>query len=140
MDTSIQYDRRRPALVQGRPATEPGANASANTTRGRAAATTAVRSGLAYALVYERLAITLYYTALTTPAVMRDRRLAGPSGDPRDPGLPPGGNPANVRILQAALDAEVKHAAALAQARVASPSTHFYLPASTFRQPRSVQA
>src|SRR5207248_6814793 len=87
----------------------------------------------------ERLAITLYYTGLTTPAVMRDRRLAGRSGDPRDPGLPPGGNPANVRIVQAALDAEVKHAAALAQAGAASPITHFYFPAATFRQLGSVQ-
>jgi Ferritin-like domain len=107
-------------------------------TRGSATNTT-LRSSLAYALVYERLAITLYYTALTTPAVMRDRRLAGVSGDPHDPGLPPGGNPANVRILQAALDAEVKHAAALAQAGAVSPITHFYFPATTFQQLGSVQ-
>jgi hypothetical protein len=98
-----------------------------------------VRSSLALALVYERLAITLYYTALTTPAVMRDRRLAGVSGNPHNPGLPPGGNPANVRILQAALDAEVKHAAALTQAGAASPITHFYFPTSTFHQLGSVQ-
>jgi hypothetical protein len=98
-----------------------------------------VRSSLALALVYERLAITLYYTALTTPAVMRDPRLAGVSGDSHNPGLPPGGNPGNVRILQAALDAEVKHAAALAQAGAASPITHFYFPASTFQRLGSVQ-
>src|SRR5436305_15312045 len=129
MDNS--HDRRRPA-------TAPDAPATARTTHG-SAATTAVRSSLALALVYERLAITLYYTALTTPAVMRDRRLAGVSGDPHDPGLPPGGNPANVRILQAALDAEVKHAAALAQAGATSPITHFYFPTSTFHQLGSVQ-
>ena len=138
MDNRIDHDRRRPAVHEPRPATEPGATVSTATTRGRATTTT-VRSSLALALVYERLAITLYYTALTTPAVMRDRRLAGVSGDPHDPGLPPGGNPANVRILQAALDAEVKHAAALAQAGATSPITHFYFPASTFQQLGSVQ-
>src|SRR5919197_2701351 len=138
MDNRIHHDRRRPAVHEPRPATEPGATASTATTRGRAA-TTAVRSSLALALVYERFAITLYYTALTTPAVMRDRRLAGVSGNPHNPGLPPGGNPANVRILQAALDAEVKHAAALAQAGAASPITHFYFPTSTFHQLGSVQ-
>src|SRR2546423_642487 len=129
MDNS--HDRRRPATV-------PDAPAPARTTHG-SAATTTVRSSLALALVYERLAITLYYTALTTPAVMRDPRLAGRSGDPHDPGLPPGGNPRNVRILQAALDAEVKHAAALAQAGAASPIPHFYFPAATFQQLGSVQ-
>jgi hypothetical protein len=106
MDNRSPHDRRRPALHERRPATEP--DTTATTTHG-SAATTTVRSSLAHALVCERLAITLYYTALTTPAVMRDRRLAGRSGDPHDPGLPPGGNPANVRILQAALDAEGKH-------------------------------
>src|SRR5919202_5997174 len=114
MDNRIDHDRRRPAVHEPRPATELGATASTATTHGSAAATT-VRSSLALALVSERLAITLYYTALTTPKVMRDPRLAGRSGDPHDPGLPPGGNPGNVRILQAALDAEVKHAATLAQ-------------------------
>jgi Ferritin-like domain len=138
MVNRIHHDRRWPALHERRSAAEPGTTATATTTRGNAP-TTAVRSSLALALVYERLAITLYYTALTTPAVMRDRRLAGVSGDPHDPGLPPGGNPANVRILQAALDAEVKHAAALTQAGATSPITHFYFPASTFHQLGSVQ-
>ena len=138
MNNRIQHDRRQPALHERRSAAEPGTTVTATTTRGNAT-TTSVRSSLAYALVYERLAITLYYTALTTPAVMRDPRLAGVSGDPHDPGLPPGGNPANVRILQAALDAEVKHAAVLAQAGAASPITHFYFPASTFHQLGNVQ-
>jgi hypothetical protein len=138
MDNRIQHNRHWPARHERRPAIAPGATASTTTPRG-SAATTTVRSSLAYALVYERLAITLYYTALTTPAVMRDPRLAGRSGDPHDPGLPPGGNPAHVRILQAALDAEVKHAAALAQAGAASPITHFYFPASTFQQLGSVE-
>ena len=138
MDNRIHHDRPQPALRERRSAAEPGTTASTTTTRGNATTTT-VRSSLAYALVYERLAITLYYTALTTPAVMRDPRLAGVSGDPHDPGLPPGGNPANVRILQAALDAEVKHAALLARAGAASPITHFYFPASTFQRLGSVQ-
>src|SRR5256714_8607648 len=129
MDNS--HDRRRLA-------TAPDAPATAATTRGRAAITT-VRSSLTLALVYERLAITLYYTALTTPAVMRDHRLAGRSGNPHDPGLPPGGNPANVRIVQAALDAEVKHAAALAQAGAAFRIKDFYFAAATFQQLGSVQ-
>jgi hypothetical protein len=138
MDNRIHHDRRQPALHERRSAAEPGATASTATTHGSAAATT-VRSSLALALVYERLAITLYYTALTAPAVMRDPRLAGVSCDPNDPGLPPGGNPANVCILQAALDAEVKHAATLAQVGATSPITHFYFPASTFQQLGSVQ-
>src|SRR5919197_2184634 len=138
MDNRIHHDRRRPASHERRSAAEPGTTTTATTTRG-SATTTTVRSSLALALVSERLAITLYYTALTTPNVMRDPRLAGRSGDPHDPGLPPGGNPANVRILQAALDAEVKHAAALAQAGAASPITHFYFPTSTFHQLGSVQ-
>jgi hypothetical protein len=78
MDHRIHHDRHRPALLEPRPATEPGTTAATTTTRGRATTTT-VRSSLAHALVYERLAITLYYTALTTPAVMRDPRLAGVS-------------------------------------------------------------
>src|SRR5437867_4278493 len=96
MDYGLHHDRRWPALHERRPATEPGATAPANTTRGRAAtttggraatttggraatttggraatttggraatttggraATTSVRSSLALALVYERLAI-----------------------------------------------------------------------------------
>src|SRR2546423_3449296 len=138
MVNRIHHDRRWPALRERRSTAEPATTASATTTRGNAP-TTAVRSSLALALVYERLAITLYYTALTTPAVMRDPRLAGRSGDPHDPGLPPGGNPANVRIVQAALDAEVKHAAALAQAGAASPIKHFYFAAATFQQLGSVQ-
>jgi hypothetical protein len=138
MDNRLHHDSRHPAVHERRPATQPGTTATAHTTHG-SATTTTVRSSLAYALVYERLAITLYYTALTTPAVMRDPRLAGRSGDPHDPGLPPGGTPRNVRILQAALDAEVKHAAALVQAGAASPITHFYVPASTFHQLGSVQ-
>ena len=92
----------------------------------------AIQDILDTALMGERLAITFYYTALTTPAVMHDPRLGGPSADPNHPGSPPGGNPANVKTLQAALDAEVKHAAALVAAGGRSPSVRFYFPVGTF--------
>lgn len=92
----------------------------------------AVQAILDTALTAERLAITFYYTALTTHAVLRDARLTGPSVDPFNPGQLPGGNPANVKDLQAALDAELRHAEALAAAGARSPHTAFYFPAGTF--------
>lgn len=92
-----------------------------------------IRSVLNALLDAERLAITLYFTALTTPAVLHSRRLGGGSADPNNPGRPPNGAPEHVRYLQAALDAEVKHASALAAAGASSPYTRFYFPASTFR-------
>ena len=91
-----------------------------------------VQTILDTALTIERLMVTFYYTALTSRDVMRDSRLAGPSANPNNPGLPPGGHPSNVRYLQAALDAEVKHAALLTKEGARSPSTHFYFPTSTF--------
>ena len=96
--------------------------------------TDTVPSILNTALLTERIAATLYYTALTTPAVMRDSRLAGRSADPKNPGLPPGGSPQHVRFLQAALDAELKHAALLSAAGAQSPYTRFYFPPTTFRR------
>lgn len=92
-----------------------------------------VQSILNTALIAEQLAIAFYYTALTTPALMHDPRLGGSSADPNNPGLPPDGYPSNVRYLQAALDAEVKHAAALANAGATSPYRHVYFPATTFK-------
>src|SRR5919202_3037969 len=89
---------------------------------------------LATLLLTERLATTFYYTALTSPGVMGDSRLGGSSTDALDPGLPPDGNPPHVRCLQAALDAESKHAAMLAQAGATSPHTQFYFPRATFTQ------
>ncbi len=83
-------------------------------------------------LVAEQLMTTFYYTALTSPAVMRDHRLSGPSADPNNPGLPPGGTPRNVRFLQAALDAEVKHAAAARSAAATGGRPGFYFPTATF--------
>jgi len=84
------------------------------------------------ALTAERIAITYYYTALTTPAILRDSRLAGLSPGLHNPARPPNGAPQHVRFLQAALDAEVKHADLLAQVGAASPYRHFYFPPTTF--------
>jgi len=84
------------------------------------------------ALTVERIAITYYYTALTTPAILRDSQLAGVSLDLNNPARPPNGAPQHVRFLQAALDAEVKHADLLAQIGATSPYRHFYFPPTTF--------
>ena len=96
--------------------------------------TDTIQSILTTALAAERIAATLYYAALTTPAVMRNSALAGRSADPNDPGLPPGGHPQKVRFLQAALDAELKHAALLSAAGAQSPYTRFYFPPTTFQR------
>jgi hypothetical protein len=93
-----------------------------------------VSSILATLLMTERLATTFYYTALTSPGVMGNSRLGGSSTDALNPGLPPNGNPSHVRYLQAALDAESKHAALLAQAGASAPYTRFYFPRATFTQ------
>lgn len=85
------------------------------------------------ALVAEQLATTFYYTALTTTELMSDSQLGGSSTDPNHPGLPPNGNPGNVRFLQAALDAELKHANSLAEAGAHSTISRFYFPVGTFR-------
>ncbi len=85
-------------------------------------------------LTVERVALTFYYAGLTSRGVMRDRSLSGLSADPNNPGTPRSGNPHNVHYLQAALDAEVKHAAALVDGGAVSPYKHFYYPADTFRR------
>lgn len=91
-----------------------------------------IQTVLDTALAAERVATTFYYTMLTTPAVVGDQRLAGRSADPNNPGLPPGGDPGNVRNMQAALDAEAKHAAALIGAGASAATGHYYFPATTF--------
>jgi hypothetical protein len=93
-----------------------------------------VPSILATLLLTERLATTFYYTGLTSPGVMRNSGLGGSSTNALDPGLPPNGNPSHVRYLQAALDAESKHATLLVQAGATSPHTQFYFPRATFTQ------
>lgn len=85
-------------------------------------------------LVLERLTLTLYYGGLTAPGIIGSSALAGPSRDAHNPGLPPGGNPQQVRYLQAALDAEAKHGAALERAGAVSPSTRFFFPHETFER------
>ena len=87
---------------------------------------------LTVALIAEQLATAFYYTALTSRELMSVPELGGSSIDPNHPGLPPSGTPANVRFLQAALDAEVKHAAALRGSGAIPTYTHYYFPASTF--------
>ncbi len=83
-------------------------------------------------LTAERLAATFYYTALTTPAVMRDHRLGGRYIDPNAFRPRPSGNAHHVRYVQAALDAETKHAALLGEVGARSSVEHFYFPAAAF--------
>jgi len=83
-------------------------------------------------LVAEQLMTAFYYTALTSPAVMRDHRLSGPSADPNNPGLPPGGTPRNVRFSQAALAAVYTPAPAGGRAAATAGRPGFYFPAATF--------
>ncbi len=85
------------------------------------------------ALTAKQLAMAFYYKGLTTPAIMHDPRLGGPSADPNNPGQAPGGNPANVKDMQAILDSEVKHAQALTSAGAISPYKTFYFPHNTFQ-------
>lgn len=87
---------------------------------------------LTVALIAEQLAATFYYTALTSRDLMSVPELGGSSIDPNHPGVPPNGTPANVRFLQAALDAEVKHATALLGSGAIPTYTHYYFPATTF--------
>src|SRR5207248_4757080 len=84
------------------------------------------------ALIAEQLATTFYYTGLTAPAILRDPRVAGSSGDPN--AVAPDGNAVNVAFLQAALDQEQKHAQVLANVGATSPFTSFHFPAATFER------
>lgn len=98
-----------------------------------ACATDTVRSILDTALLAEHIATAFYYSGLTSPAVLRTPKLAGGSADPNNPGLPPNGNPHHVRYLQAALDAEAKHAVLLIQTGATfNPFRKFYFPPTTF--------
>ncbi len=82
------------------------------------------------ALIAEQLAMTFYYTGLTTTAITRTPQVAGSSGNPL--AVAPDGNPGNVAYLQAALDQEYKHAVLLKGAGAVSPFKSFYFPSSTF--------
>jgi len=84
------------------------------------------------ALVAEQLATTFYYTGLTTPKVVSDRRVAGSSANPN--AVAANGDREDVAYLQAALDQERKHARLLASLGAISPYQQFYFPASTFER------
>lgn len=100
-----------------------------------------VQTILDTALLAEQLSASFYYAGLTAPRIMRSHYLAGASGNPLNPGLPPGGNPHQVRYLQAALDAELKHVTLLADSGARSQALRFYVPAQAMdRLGTSVQA
>ena len=121
-------------LLLGAPrTTEAATSATGSATRSDAASAASIQQILNTALTAEQLAMAFYYKALTTPAIMHDRRLGGPSADPNNPGHEPGGNPANVKDMQSILDSEVKHAQALLAAGASSPYKTFYFPKDTFR-------
>lgn len=92
--------------------------------------TDTVQSIIDTALTLERLSAAVYYAGLRTPTVLRTPSLGGRSANPNDPGLPPNGDPQHVRYLQAALDAEIKHAALLVAAGARVRVTHAYVPTS----------
>lgn len=98
------------------------------------AASDSVGTIISTALIAEQLATTFYYTGLTSKAVMSSNQLAGSSGDVNNIAAAPNGNRGNVHYLQAGLDAEIKHAAALAKAGAMSSFSKFYFPASTFEK------
>ena len=85
------------------------------------------------ALLAERITRTFYFAGLTRGKVIGDVRLAGASQNPNNPGLPPGGNPSHVRYLQAALDAEVKHADMWTAAGAVSNLQVAFFPATAFQ-------
>jgi hypothetical protein len=95
---------------------------------------------LTAALIAESLAITTYYTALSSSGVITDSNLAGPGGTATN--VSAGGNQVNVAYLQAALLEEVAHAQLLrgllglsadgsGDAAAGVPQT-FYYPTGTF--------
>lgn len=86
------------------------------------------------ALLADHIAAAFYYAGLTAPAIIGDRRLAGGSRDANKPGLPPGGNPSHVHYLQAALDAEVKHADILVGAGARGGATSAFVPTTALRR------
>jgi Ferritin-like domain len=120
---------RRAAPVLASPALAGAGASTAVTGEAQRPHATTVQGILGTALTLEYVSAAVYYAGLTTPALMRTRPLGGGSSNPNDPGLPPNGNPQQVRYLQAALDAEIKHAALLAAAGARVHVTRFYVPA-----------
>ena len=103
--------------------------------RAAAPCTTGIKAILESLLAAERASMALYYTALTTRAVVGHPYLAGTSADPNH--VASNGSRVNVACLQAALDQERQHAAILTQhgAGAVAPKSiplQFYFPATTF--------
>ena len=105
-----------------------------------AASTDTAANILTAALIAESLAITTYYTALSTSAVITDPNLAGTGGTATN--VSAGGSQVNVAYLQGALLEEVSHAQLLRQllglpangsgdGAAGVPQT-FYYPSGTF--------
>jgi hypothetical protein len=105
-----------------------------------AASTDSAADILTAALIAESLAITTYYTALSSIGVITDSNLAGPGGTAVN--VSDGGSQINVAYLQGALLEEVAHAQLLRQslglpasgtgdAAAGIPQT-FYYPSGTF--------
>lgn len=105
-----------------------------------AASTDTAANILTAALIAESLAITTYYTALSTSAVITDPNLAGPGGTAIN--VSASGSQVNVAYLQGALLEEVSHAQLLrsllglptdgsGDSAAGVPQTFFY-PSGTF--------
>jgi hypothetical protein len=114
-------------------------NSPASTVKAAATTDTAANI-LTAALIAESLAITTYYTALSTSAVITDPNLAGPGGTAT--AVSASGSQINVAYLQGALLEEVAHAQLLrsllglptsgsGDAAAGIPQT-FYYPTGTF--------
>lgn len=115
-------------------------NGSMTTNVSAAASTDTATDILTAALIAESLAITTYYTALSTSAVITDSNLAGSGGTATN--VSGSGSAVNVAYLQGALLEEVSHAQLLRQllglptngsgdAAAGVPQT-FYYPTGTF--------
>ena len=83
------------------------------------------------ALAAERLAVTIYHTALTSRPILADRRMAG--GAANINAVAADGDAGNVAYLQAALSQEQQHARLLAAVGARSPYNAFYFPVNTFK-------
>lgn len=81
-------------------------------------------------LMAEQVALTLYFTALTTPAIVSHPYLAGASGDLQQ--VASNGNRVNAANILAALDQERQHTQLLARTGARSAHTRVYFPAGTF--------
>jgi hypothetical protein len=117
-----------------------GGSSKSTTTVSAASATDSASDILTAALIAESLAITTYYTALSTSAVITDPNLAGSGGTAIN--VSASGNPINVAYLQGALLEEVAHAQLLrsllglasdgsGDSGAGVPQT-FYFPTGTF--------